>query len=188
MAEFEEIAERIAGADALLIGAGNGLSITEGLHLFADNRAFEELFGDLKYRYGISCILDGMLARWPSEEEYWGFWSRLIRHYCIGYSLSACMRDLRAISGGKDCFVLTTNGECHFEMTGFAPENIYEVEGTWLAMQCSRGCHGALYPCGELAGKMAALEKDGCVPSELLPVCPHCGAPCACTCRQETPL
>ena len=71
MDKLKEIAERIAGADALLIGAGNGLSITEGLHLFADNRAFDELFGDLKRRYGISCILGGMVARWPSEEEYW---------------------------------------------------------------------------------------------------------------------
>lgn len=61
MDKLKEIAERIAGADALLIGAGNGLSITEGLHLFADNRAFEELFGDLKRRYGISCILGGMV-------------------------------------------------------------------------------------------------------------------------------
>ena len=38
----------IEDADAVLIGASNGLSITEGLHLFADNQAFEELFGDLK--------------------------------------------------------------------------------------------------------------------------------------------
>lgn len=104
MDKLKEIAERIAGADALLIGAGNGLSITEGLHLFADNRAFEELFGDLKRRYGISCILGGMVARWPSEEEYWGFWSRLIRHYCIGYSPSACMKNLRAIAGGEGLF------------------------------------------------------------------------------------
>ena len=43
MNEIKEIAEKIREADAVLIGASNGLSITEGLHLFADNQAFEDL-------------------------------------------------------------------------------------------------------------------------------------------------
>ena len=36
---IRKIAEKIKGADAILIGASNGLSITEGLHLFADDQA-----------------------------------------------------------------------------------------------------------------------------------------------------
>lgn len=71
----KKIVKKIEEADAVLIGASNGLSITEGLHLFADNRVFEELFGDLKQKYGIQCILQGMGVRWPSEKEKWGFWS-----------------------------------------------------------------------------------------------------------------
>ena len=62
MNEIKEIEERIREADAVLIGASNGLSITEGLHLFADNQAFEDLFGDLKKKYGLRCILQGMGA------------------------------------------------------------------------------------------------------------------------------
>lgn len=129
MNELQQISERIRNADAILIGASNGLSITEGLHLFADNQAFEELFGDFKRKYGVRSILQGMSARWPSEEEKWAFWSRLIHHYCGGYKESQVMKDLKAIVGDKPYFVVTSNGECHFEMSGFAPENIYEVEG-----------------------------------------------------------
>lgn len=66
---ISEVIQKLEEADAVLIGASNGLSISEGLHLFADNQAFEELFGDLKRKYGLSCILQGMGARWPSEEE-----------------------------------------------------------------------------------------------------------------------
>ena len=58
----KEIVKKIEEADGVLIGASNGLSITEGLHLFADNQAFEELFWDLKQKYGIQCILQGMGA------------------------------------------------------------------------------------------------------------------------------
>ena len=80
MTDWNLIAEKLNDADAILIGASNGLSITEGLNLFANDAAFENLFGDFKRKYGLRCILHGMGARWPSEEEKWAFWSRLIRH------------------------------------------------------------------------------------------------------------
>ena len=67
MPDLKPIAAKIREADAILIGASNGLSITEGLHLFADNGAFERLFGDFKRKYGLRCILQGMMAGWPSE-------------------------------------------------------------------------------------------------------------------------
>ena len=175
--KFNEIAEKIREADAILIGASNGLSITEGLHLFADNQAFEELFGDLKRKYGLQCILHGMGARWPSEEEKWGFWSRLIHHYCGKYKETPVMADLKRIVGEKDYFIITSNGECHFEMCGFDPEKICEIEGNWLTMQCAAGCHQKLYPVLELAEKMAAKEQGGKIPSELVPRCPECGGP-----------
>lgn len=63
MSDLKKIAEKIKRADAILIGASNGLSITEGLHLFADDQAFRELFGDLKEKYGLTCILHGMSAQ-----------------------------------------------------------------------------------------------------------------------------
>ncbi len=175
--KFNEIAEKIREADAILIGASNGLSITEGLHLFADNQAFEELFGDLKRKYGLQCILHGMGARWPSEEEKWGFWSRLIHHYCGEYKETPVMADLKRIVGEKEYFIVTSNGECHFEMCGFDPEKIYEIEGNWLTMQCASRCHDTVYPSFELTEKMAAAEQGGKIPSDMVPSCPVCGGP-----------
>lgn len=177
MTAYREIAEKIRQADAVLIGASNGLSITEGLHLFADNQAFDEVFGDLKRKYGLRCILQGMGAKWPSEEEKWGFWSRLIRHYCGEYRETPVMADLKKVIGKKEYFVVTSNGECHFEMCGFAPEKIYEVEGNWLTMQCAARCHEKVYPWSGLAGRMAETERDGKIFSELVPHCPVCGGP-----------
>lgn len=62
MIDWNPIAKKFREADAILIGASNGLSITEGLHLFADNATFERLFGDFKQKYGLRCILQGMMA------------------------------------------------------------------------------------------------------------------------------
>ena len=177
MPDLKPIAAKIKEADAILIGASNGLSITEGLHLFADNVAFDELFGDFKQKYGLRCILQGMMARWPSGEEKWAFWARLIHHYCGQYRPTQVMEDLKAIVGNKDYFVVTSNGECHFELCGFAPEKIYEVEGNWLTMQCARPCHDTRYPSLDLVEKLTAAGRDGHVPAELLPRCPRCGGP-----------
>ena len=175
MSDRKQIISRIGEADAVLIGASNGLSIAEGLHLFADNRAFEELFGDLKRKYGISCILQGMGARWPSEEEKWSFWSRLVHRYCGEYRESRVMSDLKKLIGEKDYFIITSNGECHFEICGFAPGKIYEVEGNWLTMQCASRCHDRIYFWADLAEKMALAEQEGRSLPELIPRCPGCG-------------
>lgn len=174
---ISEVIQKLEEADAVLIGASNGLSISEGLHLFADNQAFEELFGDLKRKYGLSCILQGMGARWPSEEEKWGFWSRLISHYCGKYQETQVMTDLKKVIEKKDYFVITSNGECHFELCGFNPKKIYEIEGNWLTIQCASRCHDKLYPWADLAEKMATQEKGGKIPSAMIPRCPICGGP-----------
>lgn len=179
MYDLKPAAEALQSADAVLIGASNGLSITEGLHLFANNAAFVSLFGDFKEKYGLTCLFQGMVGRWPSEEEQWAFWGRLLHHYCGQYRPTSVMQDLKALVGDRDCFILTSNGEGHFAMSGFAPETIWELEGNWLAMQCARPCHDTRYPVLDLAEQMVAKEQNGRVPSGLVPRCPRCGGPMA---------
>lgn len=177
MIDWKPIAEKFREADAILIGASNGLSITEGLHLFADNQAFADLFGDFKQKYGMGCLLQGMMAEWPREEAKWAFWARVIHHYCGTYRPTLVMKDLAAIVGEKDYFIITSNGECHFELCGFDPKKIYEIEGNWLTMQCKHRCHEIRYPSLDVAEKLWQAEKDGLVPTDVLPRCPRCGGP-----------
>ena len=47
MIDWNPIAEKFREADAILIGASNGLSITEGLHLFAEMRPLKDCLGIL---------------------------------------------------------------------------------------------------------------------------------------------
>ena len=76
------------------------------------------------------------------------------------------MEGLHLFADNQAFFVVTSNGECHFELCGFAPEKIYEVEGNWLTMQCSHGCHNELHQTPELAENMAAAQQHGRVPSQ----------------------
>lgn len=174
---YERIAAEIRMADAIIIGASNGLSITEGFHLFADNLWFQTNFDDFRARYGWRRILDGMFHSFATEEEKWGFWSRLA--YLASYQkpVSNVMRQLRALTADKPTFVLTSNGEDHFVPAGFAAENVFEMEGTFTHNRCARGCSEDVWSNREEVLRLAAAERDGRVPTELLPRCPHCGGP-----------
>lgn len=168
--------ETLKNADAILVTASNGLSITEGLHLFANNQVFKELCGDYEKKYGFHNLLHGFFYPWNALEEKWGFYSRVINYYSGSYTGSDVMKNLKTIIGDKPYFVVTSNAEGHFQLAGFKEENVYEVEVSWLKMRCSKRCHKDLYPTLDAVRKLAALEKDGKVPLNEIPRCPKCGA------------
>ena len=173
----QELLQKIKEADAFLIGASNGFSIAEGLHIFAENQAFETLFGDFRRRYGIRNILQGCFTTYPEETIKWAFASRLANHYSGSYTGSTNTDALKTIIGDKPYFFVTSNGENHFELAGFDKERIFEIEGSWKEMQCAKPCHSTLYPAFEMLKEMAAAEVDGRIPNELVPICPKCGGP-----------
>ena len=177
MEQYKRIAETLKSADAIIIGASNGLSITEGLNLFASNREFYDLFGDFSRKYNFHNILEGCFYRYPDEKEKWAYWSRLIYHYTANYKGSPVMDSLKEIVKDKPYFIVTSNGEAHFEKAGFSKDSIFEIEGSWEHLQCSRACHGTLYPATDIINKMAQSEQDGKIPESLVPYCPKCGAP-----------
>lgn len=176
MSIYQDISKVISEADALLITASNGLSITEGLHLFADNEVFRNVFGDFRRKYGLRNLLHGFFYYWPSSEEKWGFLSRAVNYFSGSYHGSDVMTDLKDIIGEKDYFVLTSNIESHFELAGFDENKIYEVEGNWLYFRCSEHCEETLQPALEYMKELAKEEHNGVIPTERIPRCSRCGA------------
>ena len=119
---FRNIYKAIQEADALLIGASNGLSISEGYNIFADDHWFQKDFGDFRSRYGIRNILQGLFFQYPTEESKWAFFSRLISRKCYLEQPGPVMEDLYRLVGSKDYFIVTSNGEdtisCLQDLTG----------------------------------------------------------------------
>lgn len=173
--KYDKISTYIKAADAVLIGASNGLSISDGYHIFADNEWFRENFGDFRSKYGIRNLLQGMFLHFSCPEEQWGFFSRLA--YRVHYALqpSRMMLNLYALVRNKDYFVVTSNGEDHFTPAGFMPERVFEMEGKLTEYRCANHCHEGVYNNREDILRMAAAEKNGMIPTERLPKCPKCG-------------
>lgn len=175
MSQYSEIADRIEDADAVLVAAANGMSASEGFRIFANDDEFRRVFGDFERRYGIHSILDGLMGRWSSDDAKWAFIARLMDRYCIGYPGSEIMDMLRKVIGGKPYHILTTNVEGHFELAGFDPSCIYDVEGTVLGMRCANRCDPTVYPTMDFAREAAPRVDDCRIPTDLIPRCPRCG-------------
>lgn len=122
----------IQQADAILLGVSNGLSIAEGYHIFADNDMFRSMFGSFRSKFGIHSVMEGCFYRYPSENDRRDFLSLLIEKWIKCYQPSQVMRDLKAIIGEKPYFILTTNADTHLELSGFSPDKVWEIEGTFF--------------------------------------------------------
>lgn len=121
----------LRSADAILIGASNGLSISEGYNIFADNDMFRSQFGDFRSRYGIRSVLDGVFSQNMSADDYLEYMRRLVRLWSDEYTPSEVLKNLRAIVADKPFFVLTSNADEHLEKAGFPNESVWEIEGTF---------------------------------------------------------
>lgn len=128
---IEKAREVIQEADAIIIGASNGLSISEGYNIFADNEMFRQQFGDFKDKFGIKNVLDGIFSEHMYAESRQEFLKRLVKLWTEDYIPSEVMNNLYSIVKDKPYFILTTNADEHLEAAGFDPEKVWEIEGTF---------------------------------------------------------
>ena len=173
--KFRNIYKAIQGADALLIGASNGLSISEGYNIFADDTWFQNNFGDFRNKYGIHSVLEGSFYNFPSPEEKWAFFSRLISRKNYLEEPSQMMKNLYGLVKDKTHFVITTNVDGQFETAGFDKKKIFAVQGDYRFLQCENACHNKLYDNQEMVEEWLKYTKDCKIPSHLVPKCPICG-------------
>lgn len=172
---YQEVLNKIKKADSILIGASNGLAISEGYNIFAEDSSFLEHFGDFRKKYGFRNILQGSFYPYPSEEEKWAFFSRMYDYFLNNKEDNPVTKNLYELVKDKNYFVVTSNTDSHFTLAGFEKKRLFEIEGNSRYLQCSNGCHNQIYQGDEILSKMAKNQENGKVPSNLIPKCPECG-------------
>lgn len=173
--QTDRLKKEIENADAIVIGAGAGMSASAGLTY--DGERFETYFADFRRKYGFSDMYAGGFYPYDTLEEYWAWWSKhiLINRYNV--SVGEPYSVLLKIVQDKDYFVLTTNVDHQFQLAGFDKRRLFYTQGDYGLWQCSKACHNKTYDNEETVRRMAAEQKDLKIPSELIPKCPVCGAP-----------
>ena len=174
-ARIERLRQALDSADAVVIGAGAGLSVSAGMTY--DRERFEAHFKDFADRYRIRDMYSGGFYPFASQEEYWAWWSRHIMINRYERAPKPVYEKLLKLAEGKEYFVLTTNVDHQFQLAGFDKKRLFYTQGDYGLWQCSEPCHRRTYDNEETVRRMFAEQRDRKVPPELVPRCPVCGRP-----------
>lgn len=173
--QIERLKAELETADAVIIGAGAGLSTAAGFTY--SGRRFEENFPDFIKKYGFQDMYSAGFYPFGSAEEHWAYWSRYIyiNRYVDGDN--GTYKRLFELVKDKDYFVLTTNVDHQFQKAGFDKKRLFYTQGDYGLFQCSEPCHNATYDNEAAIRAMVARQADMKIPAELIPHCPVCGKP-----------
>lgn len=147
----------LASADAVVIGAGAGLSTSAGFTYSGER--FERWFFDFKERFGITDMYSGGFFPFPDEETRWAWWARSV--YVNRYldAPKPVYDELLALVKDKDYFVITTNVDHLFQRAGFDKARLFYTQGDYGLFQRADGRGGETYDNGEWVKKAMAAQR-----------------------------
>ena len=170
--KIEKLKNALQTADAVVIGAGAGLSTSAGF-VYKGER-FREHFADFEEKYGFHDMYAGAFCRYDTPEEHWAYWSRFITINRYMDAPNPIYEVLFDLVKDKDYFVITTNVDHCFQKAGFDKERLFYTQGDYGLFQCSKPCCQETFDNEERIRQMMEQQKDMRIPSGLLPTCPHC--------------
>lgn len=179
----KEVKKQIECADAIVIGAGAGLSTSAGFTY--SGKRFERYFPDFIEKYGFRDMYFAGFYPYGTLEEYWAYWSRYIDINRYQNVPKSVYYDLYRLVQEKDYFVLTTNVDHCFQKAGFDKNRLFYTQGDYGLWQCSKPCHNKTYDNETIVKKMVAEQENMRIPSGLVPYCPVCGAPMSMNLRAD---
>lgn len=171
---IKEIKTTIEEADAIVIGAGAGLSASAGLTYSGER--FENNFAKFIQKYKLKDMYSAGFYPYKSDEEYWGYWCNHIFQNRYNFGENETYKNLLNLVKNKDYFILTTNVDHQFQINGFEKKRLFYTQGDYGLFQCSIPCNNYTYDNKETILEMIKCEEDLKIPTSLIPKCPKCGA------------
>ena len=188
--QIERLKKEIESANAIVIGAGAGLSTAAGLTYSGER--FEKYFGDFAARFGIQDMYSGGFYPFPDEETRWAWWARHIYYNRYIDPPKDVYGKLLALVQDKDYFVITTNVDHQFQRAGFDKKRLFYTQGDYGLFQSMNPTIKKTYDNAEWV--MQAMEAQGFekdsdgiyqisqsgismrIPTALIPKCPDDGS------------
>lgn len=173
--EIRKLKSELEAAEAVVIGAGAGLSTSAGYEY--SGKRFHENFHDFEVNYNFHDMYSGGFFPYETDEEFWAYWSRYI--YLNRYTPTPrpVYENLLSLVRDKNYFVITTNVDHCFQKAGFDKKRLFYTQGDYGLFQCSVPCHDSTYDNEEVIRKMVEEQRGMKIPSYLIPRCPKCGKP-----------
>lgn len=173
--KIKKLKNEIEKADAIVIGAGAGLSTSAGLEY--GGKRFLDNFSDFASKYGLKDMYSAGFYNFETLEEYWAYWSRHIWLNRYEFNVEKPYTDLLLLIKDKDYFVLTTNVDHCFQKAGFDKKRLFYTQGDYGLWQCSKPCCQVTYYNELQVKEMISKQRNMKIPTDLVPYCMHCGSP-----------
>lgn len=198
--KIDKLRKILKEADAVVIGAGAGLSASAGFAY--TGKRFQTYFYDFAEKYSFRDMYSGGFYPYHTLEEYWGYWSRYIYINRYMNAPRPVYHKFYELVKDRDYFVLTTNVDHCFQKAGFDQRRLFYTQGDYGLFQCSEPCHRKTYENEIVVRKMIRAQgweidenrhmilPEGTqlkmkIPSELIPRCPKCGKPMGMNLRSD---
>ena len=178
---IERLKAALQDCDAVVIGAG--LSTAAGFTYTGER--FEKYFSDFAAKYGIQDMYSGGFFPFATPEEHWAYWSRYIYINRYMDAPKPVYDAILKLVQDKDYFVITTNVDHCFQKAGFDKNRLFYTQGDYGLFQCSEPCCQETFENEAMIREMVKRQENMKVPTELLPVCPHCGKPMTMNLRSD---
>lgn len=169
------VTSAVRAADAVVVGAGAGLSTAAGLEY--GGARFQLLFGDFIAAYGLRDMYSAGFHPFETLEERWAYWSRHVMANRYDQPKREVYGQLLSLLSGSNYFVITTNVDSCFVLNGFDPDRVFAIQGDYGLFQCSIPCRAETWSNERAVRAMVAQQQAYRIPVDLLPRCPWCGAP-----------
>lgn len=166
----------IENADAILIGAGAGLTAAAGIN-FTDKEAFAKHFPAWKKR-GFEMQYQLMGYRNWNMAEQWGYYTVHLGYVYYGQGKNEVYQTLRNIVADKPYFIMTSNVDGMFQKNDFDKDKVYEPQGSYGKIQCTVPCKKTVWDMKPFYDNMlSALDPHTQVLTDdsAIPKCPNCG-------------
>ena len=172
---MQSLAKALTEADAVVVGAGAGLSASAGFSYSGER--FTQWCEPWEKKYDVHDFYSAGFYPFSTFEEFWGLWSASILANRYECGVGEVYVQLKSLLEGKDYFVITTNVDHQFQRAGFDKKRLFYTQGDYGLFQCSRPCCQETYDNEEMVRAMYASIEGTSIDSDLVPECPHCGSP-----------
>ena len=173
--KITQLKYELKNADAIVIGAGAGLSASAGFTYHGER--FKKYFSDFEEKYGFHDMYLGGFYPYQTLEEYWAYWSRYIYVNRYMNTPKSTYQDLFNIVKNKNYFVITTNVDHCFQKSGFDKKRIFYTQGDYGLFQCSEPCCNKTFENKDMIIDMIEHQHNMKIPYNMIPKCPYCGKP-----------
>lgn len=170
MSRLENVVARINDADAILIGAGSGISNAAGMDFWYEaSPLFMKYMSDFYQKYHFEGIFKGFYNRFESQEERWAYLLKMLKMVSTIPPQNRVYDYLKTIIDNKPYHIITTNQDMLFKKF-FPEEHVSEIQGSWGFFQSKNTLTDKnLYPIDGYLDELIPKIVDNRLPTELIP-------------------